>query len=352
MPHTKFLYIPYTQEDFFSPIHSHHLKTPQHPELLFLSNHDVPSSSCFSHWYWNYSNKTNPRQTRSILTLPPDWANFGLGNQPTVNGHVESRYHASTKTWSPPQFIADPHIRVHGLCPGLNYGQQVYEGLKAFRSSGPGRHDRITVFRPDYHAARLAHSAAFVSLPAPPAALFRACVRLAVVRNAEFVPPAPTTAGFLYVRPLLFGAGPQLLLAPPDEVVFAVYVAPAGAPYHGGGARGLDALVCEEFDRAAPRGTGSAKVGGNYAPVWRHQARAKELGYGITLHLDSKTGGFVEEFSTSGFLGVSVEEGGRTRVLHVPRTENAIRSATSDSIVRLAQREGWTVRREEVSVCS
>lgn len=187
-------------------------------------------------------------------------------------------------------------------------------------------------------------------MPSPPAPLFRACLDLAVAGNAEFVPPADGSGGggFLYVRPVLFGAGPQLLLAPPDEFVFAVYVAP-GRPYHGAAA--LDALVLEDFDRAAPRGVGSAKLGGNYAPVWRHQARAKEEGFGITLHLDSATRRFVEEFSTSGFLGVKVEEGKdgeRRKVLCVPETPNAIRSATSDSLVRLAERDGWTVRREEV----
>jgi branched-chain amino acid aminotransferase len=141
----------------------------------------------------------------------------------------------------------DPHIRVHGLAPGLNYGQQAYEGLKAFRTPS----NNIHVFRPDFHATRLAHSAAFVCMPSPSHELFKECIRLAIVRNAEYVPPAdPAVGGFLYVRPVLFGSSAQLALMPPDEFVFAVYVAPA-RPYHGSAA--LDALVLEDFDRAAPR---------------------------------------------------------------------------------------------------
>ncbi len=80
-----------------------------------------------------------------------------------------------------------------------------------------------------------------------------------------------------------------------------MFVCPT-SPYHGADA--VDGMVLEAFDRAAPRGMGAFKVGGNYAPVWRHAARARELGFGITLHLDSATRTKVEEFSTSGFLGL------------------------------------------------
>jgi branched-chain amino acid aminotransferase len=173
--------------------------------------------------------------------------------------------------------------------------------------------------------------------------LFFACLQQAVAANAAFVPPS-STSGFLYIRPVLFGSSTQLGLAPSDETVFAIYVLPT-APYHGVAA--LDALILEDFDRAAPKGMGGFKVGGNYAPVWRHAKMAREKGYGITLHLDSRTGTQVEEFSTSGFLGTK-SEGSRMKLL-VPDTENAIKSATSDSLVRLAELDGWTVERRDVA---
>jgi branched-chain amino acid aminotransferase len=178
-----------------------------------------------------------------------------------------------------------------------------------------------------------------VCLPEVSDSLFYECVRLAVASNAEFVPPEGSQ-GFLYIRPVLFGAGPMLALAPPNEFVLAVYVAP-GAPYHGDLA--LDAVVLEDFDRAAPRGTGSGKLGGNYAPVWPHALKAKQSGFQMTLHLDSETRSLVEEFSTSGFLGVDQD-----RTIYVPNTPCAIRSITSDSLTTIAERAGWTVRREKV----
>ncbi|WQF89329.1 Putative aminotransferase class IV, branched-chain amino acid aminotransferase II [Colletotrichum destructivum] len=272
-----------------------------------------------------------------------DWSSLGLGLELPNRGHVEARFHLSTGKWTAPELVANPNISISGMSPGLNYGQQCYEGLKAFRTAD----GHISVFRPAFHAARLQRSAEAVSLPAPSQALFLASVERAVAANAHLVPPADTDA-YLYIRPVLFGASAQLALAAPEESVLAVYVHPI-RPYHGTAA--IDGLVLEDFDRAAPRGVGGVKVGGNYAPVWRHAARAKELGYGITLHLDSATRTFVEEFSTSGFLGHRTDASGRS-VLVVPQTENAIASATSDSMVRVAEREGWIVEKKELPFSS
>ncbi|KAI0127099.1 subgroup IIIi aminotransferase [Xylariales sp. AK1849] len=271
-----------------------------------------------------------------------DWSTLGLALDLPVNGHIETRYHLSTGQWTTPTLVANANISVNGLCPGLNYGQQCYEGLKAFRTPN----DKITVFRPTFHAARMARSATSVSLPPPSEELFLECLRMAIVSNADFVPPADAEA-YLYIRPLLFGASAKLALAPPEEIIFAVYVQPT-RPYHGSAA--IDGMVLEDFDRAAPRGMGGYKVGGNYAPVWRHAAKAKEMGYDITLHLDSATRSFVEEFSTSGFLGHKTVE--KRDVLVVPQTENAIASTTSDSMIAMAKREGWIIEKGEVPFSS
>ncbi len=269
---------------------------------------------------------------------PQDWAKLSLATPITVKGHIQTRHTLSTNTWSTPTLTTNPLIPINGLSPALNYGQQCYEGLKAFRTPS----NSITIFRPELHWSRLCRSAAALSLPAPSLPLFLSCLRQAVAANAEFVPPAASSA-YLYIRPVLFGSSANLALAPPEESTLAVFVHPA-MPYHGSEA--LDALVLEDFDRAAPRGMGGYKVGGNYAPVWRHAKKAREMGYGITLHLDSAGRGVVEEFSTSGFLGHRKE--GERDVLVVPRASGAIVSTTSETMVRLAEREGWVVEREEV----
>ena len=224
------------------------------------------------------------------------------------------------------------------MAPGLNYGVQCYEGMKAFRTPD----NKIAVFRPDQNAKRMQVSASYICVPAVPIDHFLQCVRLAVGLNAEYIPPHETGAA-MYVRPLLFGSSAQLGLNPAEEYTFCVYVMATGV-YHG--SKPVDGLILEEFDRAAPRGTGAAKVGGNYAPVLPWSQKAYKEGYGITLHLDSKTNTEIEEFSTSAFLGVKKD--GDTFVLYVPESTNVIKSVTQDSVCEIARSKGWKVETRKI----
>lgn len=212
--------------------------------------------------------------------------------------------------------------------------------LSAYRTPA----GEINIFRVRKHAARMAASTSFISVPPVPIDLFASCVHLAVSLNAEFVPPHDTDTS-LYIRPLVFGSSSQLGLTPPKEYIFCVYVLPINS-YHGN--HPVDALILDNFDRAAPKGVGSAKVGGNYAPVMKWSGAAKEAGYGITLHLDSKTGNEIEEFSTSGFIGI--RQIGDDFTMVVPDSKNVIPSITSDSCVQIAKSWGWTVEIRPVSL--
>ncbi|KAH6895966.1 aminotransferase [Thelonectria olida] len=267
-----------------------------------------------------------------------DWSNVGFKIR-EVNGHIESTFSKTTGKWSPLQFVADPFMRIHGMAPALNYGQQAYEGLKAFRTPGDAG---ITIFRPDRNAVRMQHSARVVSMPPVPKDMFLDACRAAVALNAEFVPPHDTGAA-LYIRPQIYGSSAQLGLSPPEEYTFCVFVIPTGV-YHG--SHPVKALILEDFDRAAPNGTGNAKVGGNYAPVLRWSDKAREEGYGITLHLDSARHEEVDEFSTSGFIGAI--ENGDDVTLVVPDSKCVIDSVTSDSIQEIARSFGWKVEKRVI----
>ncbi|KAF2749616.1 branched-chain amino acid aminotransferase II [Sporormia fimetaria CBS 119925] len=266
-----------------------------------------------------------------------DWSNVGFKIR-EVAGHVESHYSVKTGKWTDPVFVEDPYMRIHGMAPGLNYGQQCYEGLKAFRAPD----GNVNIFRPQKNAERMQHSASFISIPEVPTEHFLECCKLAVGMNAAYVPPHETGAA-MYVRPLLFGSSAQLGLNPPEEYTFCVYCIPTGV-YHG--TNPVDALILEEFDRAAPEGTGSAKIGGNYAPVLRWSEKAHKEGYGITLHLDSKTRTVIDEFSTSAFIGVK-KDGEKVKLV-ASNSKNVIRSVTADSILRIADSLGWETESREI----
>ena len=261
------------------------------------------------------------------LTVPgADWSNVGFQVR-QVNGHVESTFSRSKGgTWTEPRFVVSPYLSVHGMAPGLNYAVQAFEGMKAFRTPS----GQIVVFRPDRNAKRMQRSADYISAPAVPEDHFVRCVELAVAANAEFVPPHQA-GGSMYVRPILFGSSAQLALSPCDEYTFVVFVMPTGVYY---GQQGMDALILEQFDRTAPEGTGSAKLGGNYGPVLRWSEKAREEGYGITLHLDSETRTEIDEFSTSAFL--AIRKDGDQITLVVPESKNVIASVTSESVSHIA----------------
>ncbi|ELR03955.1 hypothetical protein VC83_09011 [Pseudogymnoascus destructans] len=276
-----------------------------------------------------------------VFPPPPvdtiDWNDIGFKVR-EVNGHIECHYSKKTGQWAAPKFVTDPFLRIHGMAPGLNYGQQAYEGLKAFRTPN----NTIQIFRPSKNALRMQHSADFISIPQIPEAVFVEAVHAAVALNAAHVPPFETGAA-MYIRPLVFGSSAQLGLSPPEEYTFCVYVLPVGV-YHG--IHPVKALILEDFDRSAPEGTGSAKVGGNYAPVLRHSEKARNEGFGITLHLDSQTRSEIDEFSTSGFIGVRTE--GEKTTIAVPDSKNVIASVTADSVLEIAKSLGYTVEKRSI----
>lgn len=232
-------------------------------------------------------------------------------------------------------------MRIHGMSPALNYGQQAYEGLKAFRLPGPD--GGIAIFRPDRNAVRMQHSADVASMPHVPEKMFVEACRAAVALNAGFVPPHETSAA-LYVRPQLYGSSAQLGLTAPEEYTFCVFVIPTGV-YHG--THPVKALILDDFDRTAPKGTGNAKIGGNYAPVLRWSDKARTEGYGITLHLDSARHEEIDEFSTSGFIGV-IAKGDSDVTLVVPDSNCVIDSVTSDSVQEIGKSWGWKVEKRSI----
>ena len=252
-------------------------------------------------------------------------------------------------------------MRIHGLAPGLNYGQQAFEGLKAFRM--PGESGGIALFRPDRNGMRLQHSSKVLNMPSVPVDMFVRACHAVVALNAGFVPPHET-GWALYCRPLLFASGAQFPPGVPNACTFCVYVfpTPAGAQ---DGSRAIKALILDEFDRAAPKGIGHAKAGGNYAGVLRWTDKAAMEGFDVTLHLDSARHEEVDEFSLCGFLGVKRtarragndgdedeeeedDDDDDNVTIVVPDSPCAIDSLTSDSVQHIARSWGWKVEKRPI----
>ncbi|SPC62603.1 related to branched-chain amino acid aminotransferase [Ustilago sp. UG-2017b] len=282
-----------------------------------------------------------------IATAPSswiDWEKLGFKER-DVNGLVRVRY--KDGKWANLEISKDHHLNIHAAAPCLNYGQQAFEGIKAFRSANGS----VKVFRPQENWSRMNLSARMASMPELPEELFLEAIKVAVALNLEYVPPYKKNAsgGALYIRPLLIATGPMLMLGAPDEFTFLVWVTPVGSLY-GSGAEipAVDGFVLDTFDRSAPMGTGHTKLGGNYTPVFGPTAQAKKQGYPITLHLDSATHTNVDEFSTSNALAIQKE--GDETTLVVPESTSILRSVTKVSVVEIAEKLcGWKVELRQVA---
>ena len=277
-------------------------------------------------------------------TADLDWANLGFEFRPTKS-HLKVVWSVTDEetgegAWGEPEMVeGDPYINLHVGATALHYGQSCFEGLKAF-AHGDGS---VHLFRPDENAKRIRSSCERLMMPAPPPDFFvEACARV-VADNVAYVPPHGS-GGALYLRPLLFGSGPRIGLQPADEYTLLILVMPVGDYYKGGLSNPVDALIIDDFDRAAPRGVGSVKVAGNYAADLLPNMLGKKRGYPIGLYLDAETQTTVEEFSTSNFVGI--DNGEKNYV--TPKSASVLPSITNKSLMQVAEDEGYRVERRDV----
>lgn len=263
-----------------------------------------------------------------------DWKNLGFAYLPT-NGHVQADF--SDGKWGPLRVAKDPFIPMHVAANCLHYGQACFEGLKAFTTKG----GKQVLFRPDRNSERLRASADRICMEAPSTEMFIEACRMACDLNRDFIPPYGTGAS-LYLRPLLIGTEPTVGIKPSATYSFIVLVTPVG-PYYKDGFTPVEAVVLEEYDRAAPNGTGRAKMAGNYAASLKPGLEAKKKGYPIVLFSDPKEHKYVDEFGTSNFIGITADGQYQT-----PESPSILQSITNESLQVIAKDIGLKVVREAI----
>jgi branched-chain amino acid aminotransferase len=229
------------------------------------------------------------------------------------------------------------NIEISPAAGVLNYGQGLFEGMKAYRTAK----NRVVFFRPDENARRMQRGADRLKMPPVPESIFIDAVEQVVQANIDYLPPMGR--GAMYVRPLLMGSGPVLGVAPAPSYSFMIYVTPVG-PYFKGGMKAIDLLISDEFHRAAPGGSGGVKAIGNYAPGMMPSRIAKSKGYAEVIYLDARTSTYIEEVGAANFFCV------KDNVLYTPElTGTILPGITRASIIALARHLGYDVHEEKVS---
>lgn len=263
-----------------------------------------------------------------------DWKKLGFGFS-DVNCHI--RYTWKDGAWDKGELVKEPYITMHIGAACLHYGQEAFEGLKVFTQ----KNGAIAAFRPEANAERMFKTAQRTVMPPVPVPMFLEALDRVVKANKEFVPPYGT-GGSMYVRPLLLGTGPQIGVAPAKEYTFIMMVMPVGA-YYKGGLKPVRAVILDNWDRAAPHGMGDVKVGGNYAASLFAHEKAKKEGWPVELYLDAKSHKYVEEFSTSNFIGIK-----KDGTYVTPDSCSVLPSVTNDTLRQLAKDAGRKVERRPI----
>lgn len=225
---------------------------------------------------------------------------------------------------------------MHMAATALHYGQEAFEGQKAFR----GADGKIRVFRIDENAKRLRASADYLKMAMPPVELFTDMVRQVVRANERFVPPYGTGAS-LYIRPVLFGPARRVGVKPASEYLLIVFVTPVG-PYYKEGFNPIRVIIDRDHDRAAPLGTGHIKAGGNYGASLTSAEIGHEKGYPSVLYLDAKEKKHIDECGAANFFAI------RDGRYITPKSHSVLPSITNMSLMTLAAEMGLQVEQRVV----
>ncbi|MBR8703407.1 branched-chain amino acid aminotransferase [Porphyromonas levii] len=264
-----------------------------------------------------------------------DWSNLGFGYFPT---DYNVRCYYRDGKWGQLEVSSEKTINIHMAATCLHYGQEAFEGMKAFR----GKDGRIRLFRADENAKRMRRSCEGIMMAPMPEELFLEAIDLVVKKNIDFVPPYESGAS-LYIRPIVIGLGEQVGVKPASEYLFLVFVTPVG-PYFKEGFKPTPMAIMRGYDRAAPLGTGTIKVGGNYAASLKSGVIAHEKGYSAVLYLDAKEKKYIDECGPANFFGIK----GNSYI--TPESTSILPSITNMSLIQIAQDLGMTVERRHVPV--
>jgi branched-chain amino acid aminotransferase len=264
-----------------------------------------------------------------------DWDSLGFGVYPTRSMWTSSSN--SNGDWKNGKLIPYGNIEISPASGVLNYGQGIFEGMKAHHSAK----DRGVLFRPDMNAKRISRSCKRLCMPEIPEDYFMNAILEVARDNIDFIPPY--SKGGLYIRPVVWGTAPTLGVAPASEYTFMIYTAPVG-PYFKDGIKPLSLIASQSYHRAAPKGIGNAKAIGNYSSTLLPVKEAKAAGFDEVLYLKADNEKLVEEVGSANIFMLRGEQ------LVTPRlTGSILDGVTRDSVLKLAQDKlGLEIKEEDL----
>ena len=262
-----------------------------------------------------------------------DWASLSFGYMKT---DYNVRCYYRDGKWGEIEVCSDEYLNLHMAATCLHYGQEAFEGLKAYRCPD----GKVRIFRVDENAKRLQSTCRGIMMPEVSTELFTEMVKKVVRLNQEWIPTYESGAT-LYIRPLLIGTSAQVGVHPSKEYCFLIFVTPVG-PYFKGGFSSNPYVIVRDYDRSAPLGTGKYKVGGNYAASLFANNLAHEKGYACEFYLDAKEKKYIDECGAANFFGI------KNNTYVTPESTSILPSITNKSLMQVAEDLGMKVERRPI----
>ncbi|MGC5778046.1 branched-chain amino acid aminotransferase [Methylobacterium sp. NFXW15] len=275
-----------------------------------------------------------PRSTEDRAAL---MANPGFGK--VFTDHMAIARYSAERGWHDARITARAPIPLDPAAAVLHYAQEIFEGLKAYRTADGG----AALFRPEANAKRFCSSAERMAMMPFPEKAFIDAQRKLVEIDRAWIPDSPD--GSLYLRPFMIANEVFLGVKPATEYLF-ITIASAVGSYFKDPNGTVTVWLSEHYTRAAPGGTGAAKCGGNYASSLAAQAEAASKGCEQVVFLDAAERRYVEELGGMNVFFV-FEDGS---LLTPPLSDSILPGITRDSIITLAREAGMTVREEPYAI--
>lgn len=251
-----------------------------------------------------------------------DWDNLGFSYIPTKTMYMTMK--EGDKPWEEGKLIPFGEFKINPCAGVLNYGQGVFEGMKAQRT----KKNEILLFRTLDNGKRMEEGCIRMSMPPFDPEKFVYWIKKVVAANEEYIPPYGK--GSLYIRPILFGSGPVLGVAPAPSYTFIIFVVPVG-PYFKEGFKPIKLEITKKYHRAATKGTGNVKTVCNYAGTILPAIETHERGFDQLIYLDATHELYIEEVGTANFFCVLNGE------LVTPKLGSILPGMTRASVMKLAE---------------
>ena len=278
--------------------------------------------------------KVTPAHPYQLKEKPKDESMLGFGD--ILTDHMFSMDYETGKGWFNPRIEPYGNLSINPAAMGIHYGQEIFEGLKAYRGIDGG----LYLFRAKENFKRLNRSAARLCMPEVDIDLVMEGMKKLILLDQEWVPRSQGTS--LYIRPTMLATEPHLGVRPSNNYLFFIIIGPVGA-YYKEGLNPVKIWVEDTYIRAAVGGTGEIKTAGNYAASLLAAEKAKEKGFTQVLWLDAAEKKYVEEVGTMNMFFVIGDE-----VIGSPLTGSILPGITRDSVIHMIK--DWGMKMSERSL--